>query len=147
MFSIASLYGLRGVACLAQDPDRPQFAHDLAAQIGIESGYLNKVMSILARRGYLQARRGRTGGFSLRRDPADISMLDIVNAIEPIGRVMGEALEPFEGNRSGRKLKAVVDQSLKDVNDRLASTSIADLAAAMPRKQTKSKKKTTSRKK
>ena len=46
--------------------------------------YLSKMMQNLARTGMLQSRRGLGGGFLLSRSPDEITVLDIINSVEPI---------------------------------------------------------------
>jgi Rrf2 family cysteine metabolism transcriptional repressor len=47
---------------------------------------VEQVFSALRRAGVLQSQRGVKGGYTLRRDPADVSVLDIIEAVDgPIG--------------------------------------------------------------
>ncbi len=46
-----------------------------------------KVLGTLARAGIVTGRRGAGGGFRLARDPATLTLLDVVAAVEPIGRI------------------------------------------------------------
>ncbi len=53
---------------------------------GIPPHQVEQVFSALRRAGVLQSQRGVKGGYTLRRDPADVSVLDIIEAVDgPIG--------------------------------------------------------------
>ena len=53
---------------------------------GVPPHQVEQVFAALRRAGLLQSQRGVKGGYTLRRDPADISVLDVVEAIDgPIG--------------------------------------------------------------
>jgi Rrf2 family protein len=53
----------------------------------VPEDYLSKVLQQLVRGGVLTSQRGRHGGFQLARPAAEISMLAVVNAVEPIPRI------------------------------------------------------------
>ncbi|MBX6317695.1 Rrf2 family transcriptional regulator [Pigmentiphaga sp.] len=54
----------------------------LAARFGLPAAYLNKSLQALARAGILVSTAGPKGGFRLARPPAEITLLDVVDAIE-----------------------------------------------------------------
>lgn len=87
MLSQTVEYALRAMVRLAQYPDAPQPRHELAGTTQVPSDYLAKVMRQLAAAGLVLAGRGRAGGFSLARPAAKISILDVVNAVDPIHRI------------------------------------------------------------
>ena len=87
ILSDACEYALRAVVWLAQSPDRTAKVRDIAEGTRSAPGYLVKVLQSLTRAGILSARRGNTGGFTLRLDPATLTVLEIVNAVDPIERI------------------------------------------------------------
>jgi len=87
LLSEASEYGLRAVVWLAQRPTNSQKVREIAAGTRSAPGYLVKVLQTLAKARILSAQRGSHGGFSLERDPAGLSVLEVVNAIDPIERI------------------------------------------------------------
>jgi len=54
----------------------------LAARFGLPAAYLNKSLQALARAGILVSSAGPKGGFRLARPPGEITLLDVVDAIE-----------------------------------------------------------------
>jgi FeS assembly SUF system regulator len=57
-------------------------ATELAGETGVPLPTAQKLMGLLANAGLLASMRGQRGGFSLSRDVADISLADIVEAVE-----------------------------------------------------------------
>src|SRR5262249_36459396 len=64
-------------------------AAKVAQEIGAPQNYLAKLLQTLAHEGLLQSQKGRDGGFRLARDSRRISLLDVVEPIEQIGRWSG----------------------------------------------------------
>ena len=62
-------------------------AQRIAEGTQVPEDYLSKVLQQLVRGGVLTSQRGRHGGFQLARPAAEISMLAVVNAVEPISRI------------------------------------------------------------
>ena len=62
--------------------DRPVPAARLARYFELPAPYLNKQLQALARAGILSSTPGPKGGFELARTPEEITLLDVVVAIE-----------------------------------------------------------------
>ena len=71
-------------ACIALDwiGDRPVPAAKLASTYELPAPYLNKHLQALARAGIVRSTPGARGGFRLARDLREITLLDVVTAIE-----------------------------------------------------------------
>ena len=87
MLSKTAEYALRIVACLAADPEGQVSADHLAEQTKVPRRYLNRVLQSLARSELVQSRSGPGGGYSLGRPPAELTILDVVNAVSPVERI------------------------------------------------------------
>ncbi len=87
LLSDATEYGLRAVVWLAQRPGQAQKVREIAEGTHAAPGYLVKVLQALAKARILSAQRGSSGGFRLERDPAELSVLEVINAIDPIERI------------------------------------------------------------
>jgi Rrf2 family protein len=80
-------YALRAAVWLARDSDRPLSANHLAERTRVPRRYLNKVLLDLVRSGLVRSQPGPGGGYALDRPPGEVAILDVVNAVEPIGRI------------------------------------------------------------
>lgn len=87
LFSEAAEYGLRAVVWLSQHPGEPKKVREIAEGTKAAPGYLIKALQDLSRAGILSAQRGSQGGFRLERDPQQLSVLEIISAIDPIERI------------------------------------------------------------
>src|SRR5947209_20589472 len=75
-------YGLIALKHLAMHADESISAREIAAHYHIPAELLAKVLQKLARKGLLVSQQGTNGGYVLARDPARISIVDVVEAVE-----------------------------------------------------------------
>ena len=76
-------YGIRAMLALARSPDsRALSVRAIAADHGIPARFLPSAMTDLVRAGLVEATTGRSGGYRLARPASDISLLDIVEALD-----------------------------------------------------------------
>lgn len=76
-------YGIRALVLMARHPAGTRFfLQDLSKQAGLPRNYLIKVLKSLASRAIVCSYRGIKGGFSLGRTPDEISLRDVVEAID-----------------------------------------------------------------
>lgn len=87
MLSKTAEYALRVAVCLAQSPEKPAAADELAEVTKIPRRYLHKVVQDLARGGLVRSQPGPGGGYSLAKLPKKITILDVVNAVAPVERI------------------------------------------------------------
>ncbi len=69
----------------ARKAGAPAGAREVSAKTGIPAAYTAKLLRALAGGGILKSSAGRGGGFSFRKPPAKISLLDVVDAVEDRG--------------------------------------------------------------
>lgn len=87
LFSDACEYGLRAIVWLAQRPGGAFKVREIAEGTRTPPGYLVKILQRLARAGILSAQRGSQGGFTLERAPAELTLLEVIAAVDPIERI------------------------------------------------------------
>jgi len=80
-------YALRAIVWLARTPDQSESAHRLAEATRVPRRYLHKVLQDLVKKGLVRSQSGPGGGYQLDRDPKEISILDVINAVGPIERI------------------------------------------------------------
>ena len=120
---------------LASDPGAVLSASGLAERAGLEAPTVAKLLKPLAQAGLVEAFRGVNGGYRLARDAADISLVDILEAMEgPLGMTECSihagtcGIEQSCGARSNwRRINDVVAEVLRGVSlaDMLATPSAA----------------------
>ena len=82
-------YGLRAMLDMAMDQsDGPITLNSISERQGVSIGYLEQLMVPLKKEGLIRSVRGAQGGYLLARDPEDITVGDIIRALEgPIAPV------------------------------------------------------------
>lgn len=80
----ASSYALHAVVHMAQQKTQnvPVASHDIANERGIPMRFLLKVLKPLVTHRILLSVKGPHGGYRLARQPADITMLDVIEAVD-----------------------------------------------------------------
>lgn len=79
-------YAVRAMLALARPGAHQLTAAALAEATAIPGNYVPQVMGDLVRAGLVANRRGRSGGYRLARPAGEVSLLDIVEAVEGDGR-------------------------------------------------------------
>src|SRR3954453_6698361 len=87
MFSQTVEYALRAVVHLADRAPEPRTTGQIAEATRVPRAYLSKVLQGLARAGVVHSQRGIGGGMVLVKAPAELTLLEVVNAVEPINRI------------------------------------------------------------
>lgn len=84
MFSVTAKtqYGIRALVHLASIPGYAATSAAISASQCISPKYLEGILSRLVSAGVLVSGRGKGGGYRLAKDPALISMLEVVGALE-----------------------------------------------------------------
>jgi len=127
MISQTAEYALRAIAYLAKSPDEPRITREIAEATKVPSGYLAKVMQTLVKAGLVHSRRGLGGGFTLNMPPKAISILDVVNAVDPLQRILSCPLALPEHSDKLCPLHGRLDQAMADIEKVLGAATIADI--------------------
>lgn len=135
MLSAKAKYGLKALLTLAAEPQsRPVLGIEIAARESIPKKFLEQILLELKHRGLLQTKRGRHGGYMLTRSASDISVGQVVRALDgpiaPIPCVSQSAYircdECKDETTCGIRL---VMKQVRDATARiLDTTSLADVA-------------------
>lgn len=80
--SEAASIGIHAALVLAAEDGKPVSVPSLARRLNASRAHCSKVLQRLTRNGYVKPQRGPSGGYVLNRDPSDIRLLDIYEAVE-----------------------------------------------------------------
>jgi Rrf2 family protein len=125
-FTEASSIAMHTMALLAARKDRHVTVGEIAASLPVSENHLAKVLQRLTRAGLVEGLRGPGGGFLLRGDPAEITLLQVHEAIEGRFEVSGCLFSPPKccGN-------CILGDATREANAlvhaRLARTRLADV--------------------
>jgi Rrf2 family protein len=82
-FSSRAIYGMRAMLALARTHGQGStFLKDIVEREGLPGTYLEQLMVPLRKSGLVLAVRGARGGYTLAHNPAEISVLSILEALE-----------------------------------------------------------------
>lgn len=130
MFSQTVEYALRLVVYLAQQDPQARTTEQIAEATRVEHrAYLAKVIQNLVRAGLLHSQRGVGGGITLARRPAELNILDVVNAVDPIRRIKECPLGLASHGVHLCPLHKRLDMALAGVEDAFRRTTLAELLA------------------
>src|SRR3569623_806542 len=85
-------------------------------------------MQALSRAGLVHAQRGLHGGFVLARSAAELTVLDVVQAVDPLKRITSCPLG-LKGHLSLSPLHRRLDNAIAMVEEALQAATIAELLA------------------
>jgi len=86
-------YALRAAAELAAAAAEgtSRTREQIAAAQDVPSAFLVRILTDLRRAGIVRSRRGAEGGYRLARDPEDISLADVIRAVDgPLAEIHGD---------------------------------------------------------
>ncbi len=127
MISQTTEYALRAVVYLAQHAEESWTTKQIAAATRVPAGYLSKVLQGLSRSGLITSQRGRHGGFQLTGDPEQLTILEVVNAVEPIRRINHCPLNLGSHGDELCPLHKQLDKTIELVEQQFASTPVSAL--------------------
>ena len=79
-FGIIEDYAIRMVLLLSANPDRIITRREISKKMQIPLSVIAKIGQILEARGILEVYRGKGGGYKLKKNPKDITMLDVLES-------------------------------------------------------------------
>ena len=122
-------YAIRGMVYLASKPDdKLVLISDIAASVDVPQTFLAKIFQQFSKIGIVNSYRGTGGGFSLGRSPKDITLLEIVEAVEgPIVLNRCVSKQQSCARTSFCKVHPVWQNIQSQVRDILAKTTLNDL--------------------
>jgi FeS assembly SUF system regulator len=128
-------YGIVLMTVFADDEDHRVFtARDLAARARLPLPMVSKTLKLLAGRGLLESQRGPGGGYALTRDPEDVSVAEIIAALEgPIALTECSDVESSSCDQEGVcPTQANWLKINRVVHDALSRLTLADMARPLP---------------
>ena len=128
--STRAQYGMRALVEIALSGNEPLSLKVVAERQDLSQHYLEQIMAVLRRAGYVEAVRGAHGGYRVAKPLNDITAFEVVELLEgtlaPVSCIEDEETCERTGNCSTEGLWRRVDSAVREV---LSATSLADLVA------------------
>ena len=127
-----AIYAVKAMIYLAErrrSKGRPMIpCHQIAEAGDMPERFLLQILRSLAGAGLLNSSRGIEGGFGLARSPKDVSLLEIVEAVEGPAD-FAPALRPYFAEEGQERTMANLEETCRELTDVLSRRSLADLCA------------------
>lgn len=130
MISQTAEYALRAIVYLAMNPEGSHTTQQISVASRVPAAYLSKVLQALVRARLVHSHRGLGGGFNLSKSPDEATILEVLNAVDPIQRIQ---TCPLGLKAHGTVLCALhrrLDEATAVVEEAFRSTTIGDLLAS-----------------
>ena len=121
-------YAVRAAVELAATGEMVTAEH-IAQTTGIPHNFLENILGDLRRAGLVDSRRGQAGGYLLAKPADEISIADVIRAVEgPLANVRGLSPDTLEYEGSAAKLRDVWVALRASVRSVLERVTLADVA-------------------
>lgn len=135
MISQTAEYALRATVFLADQDGEPCTTAAISKGTEVPSGYLAKVMQQLSRGKLVDSRRGLHGGFTLRKPADEMTVLEVINAVDPIQRFDSCPLKLPNHGPSLCPLHRKLDDAGRLLEELFGDATVASLLAVPKRRK------------
>jgi len=122
-------YALRAAVYLASEAAEGRTTDEIAKATRVPRAYLSKVLQSLVRGGIVHSQRGLGGGMTLTKSPEELTILEVVNAVEPIQRIRTCPLGLAAHGVRLCPLHKRMDAALAMVEDAFGGSTLAEIIA------------------
>ena len=127
MISQTAEYALRSVVCLAIQPHKALTTGQIAKTTKVPGSYLSKVLQALGKAGIVRSQRGLHGGFTLAKSAEELSLLDVINAVDPIQHIDSCPLDLAQHGANLCPLHKRLNESINLIEKAYKESSIGEL--------------------
>ncbi len=127
VFSQTVEYAMRAVLALAAGDGSPMTTRQIATTMLVPQSYLSKVLQALVRGGLVYSTRGLRGGFVLVRPAEQITLLQILNSVNPLQRIESCPLDLDSHHTALCPLHRRLDQAMAMVEQAFHGTTLAEI--------------------
>jgi Rrf2 family transcriptional regulator, cysteine metabolism repressor len=121
-------YGLYAMHYLAQHQNDGLQSLSQIASVGIPKQYLEQLLGSLRRNGLIRSERGANGGYQLAKSPAEVTVLDIIDAMEGPLALSDCLSSDTQCARAGQcRVRLVWERLTDSINRELAGVTLKDM--------------------
>jgi len=127
MLSTTAEYALRAIVWLAAQKDTACTTDQISQATEVPAAYLSKVLQTLGKAGVVRSQRGVGGGFTLAVPPEQLTVLQVINTVDPLQRIRTCPLKLTSHGDTLCPLHAKLDAAAALIEDAFGKCTIADL--------------------
>lgn len=107
------------ILILISESDTPMTSAEMAVSVGTNASYVRKIAGLLKNRGILRSRQG-AGGFALEKDPGDLTLYEIYEAIYETEQVHVFDLHQNSSDECivGRHIRPVLTETFQEIGQK-----------------------------
>lgn len=128
VISTTGEYALRAAVYLAQHHPNPQTTALIAEGTKVPSGYLSKILQSMVRAELIHSQRGLHGGFTLMREPADITVLEVLASVDAAPQRIQKCPLGLKGHVSLCPVHRLVDEAVEHAQKAFSKANLEDLS-------------------
>lgn len=129
MISQTTEYALRAMVILSSDEKKLWSTMKIAELTRIPADYLSKVLQQLTKSGLIESVRGARGGFRLVKNPEKLTILEVVQAVDPIPRILKCPLGIKSHGVNLCPLHKRLDEAMEMVEKAFESSTLSELVS------------------
>jgi Rrf2 family protein len=123
-------YALRGILEIAAAPQPPVKRDEIARAQKIPVKFLETILGELKHAGIVASQRGAEGGYSMAKDPGEVTVADVIRVIDgPLAHIRDTRPESLDYQGVAGPLKDVFIALRARMREVLESVTLADLVA------------------
>jgi Rrf2 family protein len=123
-------YALIAMSYIARNKDQKVIlSQDIAKKYDIPLEYLLKILQLLVKANILKSKRGPHGGFTLSKSPQNISILQIVEAIDGPMIFLSNLAEQTPGEKTGAQADKILKKAMEQTRSVFEKTKLSALVA------------------
>lgn len=122
-------YGVRILLDLAlHEGNAPRLIRDISESQQISEKYISRLIIALRQAGMVRSIRGAKGGFRLARNPAELTLLDIVEVMEGPLAIVDCVRSPEKCDRNGQcATREIWDNLNSEIREAMRKVTLADI--------------------
>ena len=122
-------YALRAIVTIAQHDGAACTAQKISEITQVPAPYLSKMMQGLVRASIVTSKRGLHGGFVLTKEPSELTIWEVVDAVEPFKRIRECPLGIGSHEGTLCPLHRRLDNAMEMVEESFRDTTVAEVLA------------------
>jgi Rrf2 family nitric oxide-sensitive transcriptional repressor len=127
MISQTAEYALRSVVCLASYPQTALTTVQIAKITKVPGSYLSKVLQALGKARIVRSQRGLHGGFALAKPAEELSLLEVINSVDPLQHIDRCPLDLDQHGSNLCPLHKRLNDSIRMIEKAYRQSTIGDL--------------------
>lgn len=111
-------YGILSLQFLAENADKKSTAKEISEQLDLSFDFLSKTLQVLMKKGLIVSHQGIKGGYKLARASAEISLSDIIEALEGKPELV-ECISDHKDKECGREATCTIKKPIRIIQDKI----------------------------